>query len=208
MALNLITAPTDTPVTLEDVKAHLNILPSNTDDDAALTLYIHAATAHLDGKDGILQRCLKPQTWELTYDEFPSAEILLPLPPLISVDYIRYVDADGDTQTIDAANYVVDNKSVPGWVAPIDAYDWPTPLNVVNAVTVRYTAGYADTEPGSGQSEGEMPSNVPAPIKAAILMIVADWYRHRETVGANVSGIPLTAPAKALIFPFKQFTLA
>lgn len=206
MALRLITPPESPPVMRSEAKSHLRI--DHDADDALIDLYLLAATAHIDGKDGWLQRCLKPQTWELTYDEFPSDSegIEIPLPPLISVTSFKYVDEDGVEQTIDSADYVVDVASEPGWLVPVFDYTYPAILETINAVRIRFVAGYEDPTPASGESEGETASNVPAPIKAAILMMVADMYDHRESVSADsISAIPVPATVKALLQPFRIY---
>lgn len=192
MALTLITGPEITPVTLEEAKAYCRI--DHADDDELVTAFLEAATAHLDGKQGTLHRCLEPQTWELTYDDFPDADcngdafIEIPLPPLLEIVTIKYDDADGVEQTIDAANYDVDNKSIPGWVVPVSTYTWPTPLDAINSVRVRFRAGYDEDASGN--------SGVPTPIKLAIKIMVADMYDNRESVtpqSVNRMDIPTTA---------------
>lgn len=203
MALKLVTAPDGYPVTVEDVKSHLRI--DHDDDDALIETYLAAAVSHLDGKDGILQRALKPQVWELTYDRFPCGAFSIPLPPLISVGSIKYDDAEGFEQTVDSDNYVVDDQSVPGRVVPVDGFSWPTTLQVANAVRVRFTAGYPDQE---GVSE-PAPSTVPAAIKHALLLIVGDWYDHRESVSAaSLTEIPMPGAVKALLAPYRIYAFA
>ena len=77
MALTLITAPTVSPISLQQAKDHLRI--SHSDDDDKVQLCIDAATSFVDGEDGFLGRCLVTQTWELTIDTFPDNEILNPI---------------------------------------------------------------------------------------------------------------------------------
>src|SRR5678809_194962 len=108
MALELITPPEETPVTLEEAKAHLRI--DHDDDDVYVQGLIDAATGMVDGRYGSLGRALEPQTWELVLDRFPCwpYHICIPLPPLLSVDSITYTDGDDVEQTIDSADYEVD----------------------------------------------------------------------------------------------------
>lgn len=200
MALTLITGPENTPVTLEEAKAWCRI--DHTDDDDLIQALLEAATAHLDGKNGTLHRCLEPQTWELAYDDFPDpncngdAFIEIPLPPLIEIVSIKYDDADGVEQTIDPANYSVDTKSVPGWVVPVSTFTWPTPLDAINAVRVRFRAGYEEVDSGI--------SGVPTPIKTAIKVMVVDWYENRESVAnQNVSKIDIPATAERMLNQYR-----
>jgi len=168
MGLKLITAPASTPVTLAELKAHCRI--EDTDSDTELQIYLDAATEHLDGYTGTLGRCIVTQTWELVLDKFPSSAILLELGPLQSVTSVKYYDTDGVEQTVDSANYTVDTASLHGWVVPDAGFSWPSTLDAVNVVKVRYVAGY---------------TSVPNPLKHAILLLAGHWFAHREVMGGE-----------------------
>jgi uncharacterized phiE125 gp8 family phage protein len=196
MSLVLITAPAVEPITLVEARAHLRITadgspPTHADDDY-VTALIQAARQHLDGKDGWLNRALITQTWELVLDEFPDQEIRIPLPPLQSITSIKYDDADGVEQTVDPANYVVDTKAQPGWVVPVSTYSWPSTMDTINAVRVRFAAGY-----------GAAGTNVPMPIRQAMLLLVGAWYQSRESVviGTIVNELPMAVDA--LLAPYR-----
>lgn len=104
-------------------------------------------------------------------------EIMLPLPPLQTVDSIKYWDPSGVQQTLDPSAYIVDNVSEPGRVVPAVGTSWPSTQNRVNAVEVRFTAGY-----------GADGSFVPAGIKQWMLMRVTDAFENREAVVMGVRG--------------------
>ena len=174
MALRLITAPIVEPISLVEAKAHLRV--DHDEEDDLITLLIMAARSYVDGKDGWLGRALVTQTWELVIDEFPAAEIKIPLPPLQEVISIKYDDSEGVEQTLATDQYFVDNVSEPGWVVPVTS--WPTPIVGVNAVRIRYDCGY----PGSNDSPSELADNVPSSIKAAMLLTIGSLYANRETV--------------------------
>lgn len=226
MSLILITAPTDMPVSVDEAKEHLRI--DNGDDDLLLRTYLLAATAYVDGKEGLLQRALKPQTWELTMDQFPGAapwnsfggygdyssmrgygayndyssmlscgDIAIPLPPLLSVDSVKYTDTDGVVQTVDPANYMVDGVSVPSRVSPITGYTWPATKTIVNAVRVRFTAGYLD---------GGMTTTVPPAITVAILLMVGSLYENRESLSKD--HLVEISTVKSLLSPYQVPVLA
>ena len=179
MALKRITPPDGYPVTLAEVKLHVHA-EDFTDDDVTLLRLISEETDHLDGWWGILNKALKPQTWELTLDEFPET-IQIPLGPVISVTSIKYDDVDGNEQTIGPANYVVDTVVRPGWVVPVAGFEWPELLDRINAVRVLFEAGYPDEpDTSSGAESGAVVSTVPPSIKAAIILRVAARYEKRE----------------------------
>lgn len=195
MALRLITPPV--PIfTVHTAKRHLHV--DTNDEDELITDLIEAATRHIDGKEGWLNRSLNPQTYDLTYDNFPCGPIQVPLPPLISIDSVNYVDEDGAPAVFSSGSYEVDDVSEPGWVQLGSNFSWPSIMGTINAVRIRFTAGYAYA---SGDE-----STVPFPIRQAILMMVADMYERRESVAdGSVSTIPIPSTVKALLHPYRIF---
>jgi len=169
MALLLISAPSAEPITLAEAKNELGVIHDA--DDAKILRNIVTARAEFDGKDGVLGRCLMPQTWELIYDSFPSGPIKIPLPPLQSIASIKYLDVLGAEQTVPETGYAVDPASEPGWVAP--ATVWPTTYDSINTVRIRFVAGYANA--------AAVPKTL---IGAMMLRIQAlyndDWNEARE----------------------------
>lgn len=184
MSLTLITAPAVEPLSLVEVKAHLRVVDS--DDDNLIALYIQAARSFVDGKDGFLGRALVTQTWQLTLDEFPLDEIKIPLPPLQSIVSVGYFDPAGNPQSVAQGDYYVDTASEPGWIVPVDT--WPTPLAAVNAVQIQFIAGY----PATTDSPPDLAGNVPAQVKAGMLLMIGAWYDQREdfVVGTIVQNLP------------------
>lgn len=110
-------------------------------------------------------RAFIQQTWAVFLDAFPDA-IKLPKPPLISVDHVRFYDADGVLQTLDPQDYLVDDKSEPGWVVPASGLTWPPTAKRINAVEVQFVCGYGPSD-----------QDVPASIKKYILgMLESDYF--------------------------------
>lgn len=183
--LVLLTRPTDPVVTLDEVKAHLNVFHG--DDDAMLTIYLAAAVATIDpARGGWLGRALRPQTWQLRRDGFPTCGIELPYPPLISVTSFKYDDADGDEQTLVAdtdyrvigGDGLIAGKSE---LAPVYGGAWPTARCDHGSVRITYQAGY----PVAG---GEVVDAMPEQIKAWVLLVVGSLYSQRESVATTSSG--------------------
>ena len=185
MALQRLVAPTVTPLTLAEVKKHLRV--TTTDQDDLITIYLKAATDFIDGEWGFLGRAIVTQTWLLTIDEFPSGEIRIPLPPLQSVNSVKYDDGAGVEQTVASTDYYVDTASEPGWVVPVSGVSWPTPLDAVNAVRVEFVAGYSP----DSSSPPDLTANIPFNIKAGLLLLVGNMMERREE---NVEGIISTLP--------------
>lgn len=189
MGLRLITPPTAEPVSLVEAKRHLRV--EHSDDDDYIAMLVTAARQTIDGRDGWLGRALMPQTWEYVFDAFPAGEIRLPFTPIQSIAGIFYDDTDGLEQTVDPAGYYLDNASYIPWV--MSSAGWPTStLSAVNAVRVRFVAGY------------ENAAAVPAPIRHAILLMVGHWYMNREAVTVSTAD-PKVLPmaVDALLTPYR-----
>jgi len=185
MGLRRTTDATVEPVSLPEVQAHLRI----SDDIAAReeTLLRRLITAARQQVEDWEWRAHISQTWQWKLDAFPTGDdpaFYVPRPRLISLPStgIQYVDTAGATQTVDAADYLVDAISEPGRVVPAYGESWPTPRAQVNAVTVTFVAGYGTT-----------PETVPEPTRHLILLLVAHYYENREPVNiGNVANeIPL-----------------
>jgi uncharacterized phiE125 gp8 family phage protein len=180
MGYRLITPPAATPVTLAEAKAQLRV--DHADEDGKIEALIAAATSYLDGRSGVLGRCLVTQTWEITLDAFPAEEIEIPLGPVQSVTSLTYVDTAGATQTVSASDYYLDTTSPTAWVMP--EITWPDTMEAANAVTVRFIAGTAVAD-------------VPPAIKHAALLLVSTWYDDRAGTG-------MPPAVDALIAPFRR----
>lgn len=193
MAIKLITPPTVEPITLVDAKKHLRV--DHSDDDTQINLFITAARSHVERWCG---RALITQTWEMTIDAFPGGilsctptlctrpsattpEIKIPLPPLQQIVSIKYFNPSGDETTLPDTEYTADTVSQPGWVVPNSS--WPSTLDAINVVTIQFVAGY-----------GDAPADIPADIRAAILLHLGTFYAQRESVviGQIVQMLPIT----------------
>jgi uncharacterized phiE125 gp8 family phage protein len=181
---------------LAEVKANSRI--DFDDDDALLGAMIAAAVSHLDGWTGILGRCLCQQTWRQDFDCFERA-LRLPLAPVISVESVKYDDADGVERTVDPSNYrVLADERGPA-VVFVTGFAFPGLFIERPAVRVSYVAGYPD-------GEGDGATTVPDAIRHAILMIVAHWYENREEVlvGSGAAAVRIPMAADALLAPFRR----
>lgn len=212
--LTLVTPSTSEPVSLAEVKQHCRI--EEAVDDGLLAGYVLAARALLE------QQCnlaLSAQTWDLTLDRFPpftaldqnawgnradtwprsymsyaSSVILLPRGPVQSITSISYTDANGAAQTLPANQYQLDTSRTPARLAPAFGTYWPTSRYQYSSVVVRFVAGY---------------TQLPEPLRQALLLIVGHWYENREAVTAS-SPAPTMLPlaVDALIEPYRLRWLA
>lgn len=199
MATRLVTPPTVDPVSLIEAKAHCRV--DIADDDGLLAGYVLAARAHIENET---RRAFMTQTWEATFDyEWPSLRIygcyrqriVLPRPPVQSVTSVKYIDTAGVEQTLASDQYKVSKSDTGEWyVVPAYGVTWPTVRREMEAITVRFVAGY-----------GSNPGDVPEPLRQAILLLIGHWYENRETVnvGNITSELPMTVAS--LVFPFRVF---
>lgn len=181
MILTVITAPTEEPVSLPEIEGHLRI----TSDDEKLVVTGYALAAR-QLAEMWSRRALITQTLEAALECWPNSDrIQLPRPPLQAVSWVKYVDSSGVTQTMSAADYVVDTASEPGGVILGYGKSWPSAtLRPGPSITVRYTAGYGTA------------SQVPAIYKQAILLMIGHFYENREEVtpgNVRLQQMPLAA---------------
>lgn len=186
-ALEQTSAPGVEPVTTAEAKTQLRYDADNLDSyiDGLITLAREKVETDTD-------RQLITATWKLYLDRFPrkNGVIDVPRPPLQSIGAIEYVDTNGDSQTLAAANYRVDARREPGRITPAFEEDWPSTRKVTNAVTVTFDAGYGDAA-----------SDVPARAKHAVKLLVDHWFWNRGLMGTVGSEIQFSY--RALIRAFK-----
>ena len=180
-AMSVVVEPAEEPLTLTTVKGHLRV--DSADEDTFITALIVAARQYWELHHG---RALVTQTLELVLDAWPcGSTISLPRPPLQRVVSITYVDANGQTVTLAATDYVVAKRSVLGRVVLKDGKAWPSvTMQAAEAITVRFETGY-----GSAAA-------VPQLTKQGMLLLVGHLYENREAVVVNdqvdIREVPLT----------------
>lgn len=181
-----VTTPPDPVVSVEEAKAHLYV--DHPDDDAMIEAMVAAATAHLDGPAGVLNRALGEQVLVATLEGFPCAPVALRCEPIQSVGEITYVDQAGAEQTLSASVYELTDD---GRLRLAFGQAWPAVRSCADPVRITYTAGYG---------------TLPAPLRAAILLMVGDLYANRETgvVGTVASDVKMSTTVDALIAPYRN----
>lgn len=172
---SIVTAPTSEPLTAEEVMEYLRLPDAG--EVATLSNLIAEARDFLEGE---LDMQLMPATLELHLHRFPCSgeAIRLRRPPIVAVTSIEYVDSDGQTQTVEAADYRLDRRALPPRIYPVDT--WPTADDRPEAVTITYTAGYASV------------TAIPPTLRAAMLLYVGHRYENREaTAPTAIHKLPL-----------------
>lgn len=203
MKITLITAPTVEPVTLTEVKEQLRVGTDEYDHDPVLSRLIKSARNYAEA---FCSRAFIQQTFDYWLDRWPSGDAIeLPRPPLNSVTSVSYTDSDGDSTNLVAdTDYVVDTDSMFGRVVLEYGKTWPTAtLHPKNPIKIRFVAGYDD----DGSSPPDYRANIPEDIKHAMLLLIGDWFSHREN---TVPGISLTSQRSgvdAILYPHRAWRL-
>lgn len=188
MALVLTSGPATEPVTVAEAKAFLRI--DHYSEDVLLGSLVLTSRLHIEAALGL---ALLSQTWKLALDDFPSDGIIeLPLSPVAGVASVRVLTADGAALTLDAAAYEIDTASRPARILRSPGAYWPPPGKRSNGVEIEFTAGF-----------GASSADVPAPIRQALLLLVAHWYEHRDPVEIGASETRVPATVSALLEPYK-----
>lgn len=194
MALTVTSPPATEPVTLAEVKLWIRhgLASADTTEDAMLNELIQSAR---EDSVGWLWRQLVTATLKYTFDFFPASSIIsLPMPPLITVTSVQYIDTAGDTQTFSSGSYTVDNESEPARIQLNEDATWPDTKNQINAVFITYTAGYGAA------------AAVPEWAKTLIKLLVGHYYVNREaTSERTIKTVPITVQSIIEREGFKEF---
>lgn len=192
-ALNLVTGPSQEPVTLEGVKLHARI-----DYDADDELIVEFISTAREWVEGQTKRALVTQTYDLYLDYgFPTNQdgqpcIRLPVNPVASVSSITYKSesAPSPETTLAASQYIAVTRKYGSYIVPAYNVDWPTPRRVPEAVTVRFVAG-------------ESASSVPSGLCTAIKLLATHLYERRDLImDEALREIPYGV--EALISPYRS----
>jgi uncharacterized phiE125 gp8 family phage protein len=170
-SLTLVTGPTAEPISLTDAKMWLRLDHSAEDDLVSGLIQMV--------REAVEERGISvfTQTWDLTLDYFPHGAIDIPKAPLQSITSVKYTDTDGVEQTLAASAYQVDTKSGIPRVAAVYGTVWPSTRHELNAVTVRFVAGY-----GTLGATPDVPERILQAMRLALTTAYA--IRSDEVVGA------------------------
>lgn len=171
MSLAIVTPPDENKfaIELDLLKKQIHILPSETDEDDLLKLYIKSATEEFESYTG---RAVLKQRLRQSFDKFPC-EPCFNLERANNVELVSFEFANnlGVFADVDSDIYVLDSDSLCPRICLNNNQTWPInrATSQFNAVRLVYDCGY-----------GEDAANVPAGVQHIIAMIAADSYVHRE----------------------------
>lgn len=157
--------PTEEPVTLAEVKDHLELLESDSHHDAKLTRFLQAAREKVERDTG---QIMITQTWVARRHEFPDYGEAIELPeyrPLVSVTGITYYDEANAQQTLATTVYGVDTTQ--RLIHLKYDQEWPSITQQHNGIEITMQLGYGGSE------------NVPALLKELVLLLTGAMWCER-----------------------------
>ena len=139
---SVVTAPTITPVSVEEIKTELR----QSGDAITTQLEEMLQVAIVELQDETLRQFCSA-TLLLTLEQFPACgEIELWMRPVASVTHIKYYDADNALQTLATSNYrlVTTPAEGPPVIERTEGGTWPSVYDRADAVQVTIVAGVTD----------------------------------------------------------------
>ncbi|MEQ8825474.1 MAG: head-tail connector protein [Filomicrobium sp.] len=187
MSLTMLAAPALEPLSVEEAKEHLRV--DGTSEDTLISSLIMTSRLHIEAALGL---ALITQTWRQTLDRWPKdGEVKLPLRPLQSVSEVRVHDGKGGSAVVPTTDYIVDAAGQPGRIVPTGV-GWPLPGQKAAGIEIAFASGY-----------GSEAVDVPAPIRQALLLLVAHWYEHRDPVEIGGANVAIPAAVSRLLKPYR-----
>lgn len=191
MSLELIRPPAVEPVSIAEAKAHARI--DTSEEDAIVASLVTTSRLSIEAALGL---GLVSQDWRIRLDAVPRSGVIeLPMRPLAAVLAVRVRDAAGDAVALSAADYEVDAASVPPRIALSRAVSVQSGVRL-GWIEIDITVGY-----------GAAATDVPAPIRQALLMLAAHWYEHREPVSPGGAPHRIPDTVDALLAPYREVRL-
>lgn len=179
------------PVSLDEAKAHLRV--DGNEEDLLISSLIMTSRLHIEAALGV---ALVTQRFRLLLDQWPrSGAIRIPVRPVQEIEEIRLRDGQGGLEVVDADTYDVDVTSSPARIVTLLGSPPRSPKRV-NGLEVDLVAGY-----------GDLATDVPAPIRQGLLMLVAHWYEHRDPVEIGSPRTAIPPAVSNLIKPYRLVRL-
>lgn len=187
------TEPTAEPKTVDEAKAHLRLIDF-TEDDAYIATLIKVARRTVEDMIG---RTLIDTTFTQTAAAWQTCTELLRGNGRTIVS-VKYDDAENVERTVDAVDYELapfaDGCSalyMRDTFTDPELYDQPG----AGRIRIEFTAGY-----------GAAATDVPEPLRQAVLYLVAHLYDNRAPVGINVNLNRMPFTVEALSAPYRIYS--
>lgn len=157
------TAPTDEPISLDDVKLRIGVPVASDIANETMQGQLNAAVKWVENRTN---RQLCTASWTMTLDCWPACgKIYTPKAPLRSITTIHYLESTAGASTLWASsNYRVITSTEPGEVTLAYGASWPALYPVNKPITIVFSAGYGAK------------ISVPQDFIQAITLKCAEWW--------------------------------
>lgn len=169
--------PSAEPVSVAEVKAHVYV--DHVDDDGEIAMLVAAARDHVERYCNLK---IATQTVVAKCDGFDDLWYL-PFGPIQTITSVKYVDTDGNEQTIDPSVYELRADDLDASIVTQFGKSWPT-RRAGSRISVTAVVGFTDLPPA---------------IKHALLLLVAVGFKDREAQGMGT-----ISTADALLSNFRR----
>ena len=188
MALVLTGPPTLEPISIAEAKDHLRV--DHTDEDTLIASLILTSRLHIEAG---LSIALITQSWTWTFDAWPTrnSNVTLPLRPVSSISAINVLDGSGTPLPVPATDYVLDGDHVPPRLSNTKG-TWPKPGKAQAGIEISFVAGF-----------GAAASDVPQPVRHALMLLVAHWYEHRDPIEIGSAQTAVPDAVSVLLKPYR-----
>lgn len=191
MTLVLKRGPELEPISQAVAKSHLRV--SYDEDDNLISGLITSARLTVEA---VTRSALITQSWSLILDEWGEGRMLqLPLAPIVSLDAISLWNEAGEKNQI-GMTFCHLGQGAPAKLSLNRGQRWPTPLRDTDGICIDFTAGFG----------GDI-GDVPAPLRQAILQLIAHWYENRGEASLSDLTMPVPASVGELVGPYRQMHL-
>jgi uncharacterized phiE125 gp8 family phage protein len=184
MPASLIIAPATEPVTLDELKAHLRY--ESAAEDSLMTRLIATARAHVEAAT---RRVMITQAWRAYLDRWPAKrKVLLPIAPIAEISEVRVFNDAGEASIIMPTSYSLDAARTPNTLILQAAILAPTAY--ANGIEIDMACGYGNA------------SDVPTPLREAVLRLAVQWFEQRVETGRLTLSLP-SSVIEALMSPYR-----
>lgn len=185
--LEISAQSTQTIIDLSEAKEFLR-LPTTTEDENSVILMLISAA--IDIAERVTWRSIVHRTYKLYLDEFKTV-IDIPKPQFVSLESFKcIVSGATELSAVSSGVYELQRFGETAQIWLKRGSTWPSIEPLKGAVCVEFKAGYEDA------------STIPATLKVAILMILAELYENRQ-LSSNVQGYQLTNLINLVISPYR-----
>ena len=105
---------------------------------------------------------------------------------------MRVLPAEDAPALVDESAYIADTVGVPPRLVRTGVI-WPQPRRAANGIEIDFTAGF-----------GLSASDVPPPVRQALMLLIAHWHERREPIEVGALDTAVPGPVSDLLEPYRM----